>query len=112
MNYLDEPFADSASLPQFILCMEVRKHATVAFPVMEVMKFLQVIISTMRSGRQEKDRWQEPCKDGYSALENHAEEQEQSFLDLFRQLTSVCRRSGAYCKRTLLALGLTFSATK
>jgi len=30
LNYLDEPFADSASLPQFILCMEVRKHATVA----------------------------------------------------------------------------------
>jgi len=30
LNYFDEPFADSASLPQFILCMEVRKHATVA----------------------------------------------------------------------------------
>ncbi len=30
LNYLDEPFADSASLPQFILCMETRKHATVA----------------------------------------------------------------------------------
>jgi asparagine synthase (glutamine-hydrolysing) len=30
LNYLDEPFADSASLPQFILCMEVRKYATVA----------------------------------------------------------------------------------
>lgn len=30
LNYFDEPFADSASLPQFILCMETRKHATVA----------------------------------------------------------------------------------
>ena len=30
LNYLDEPFADAASLPQFILCMETRKHATVA----------------------------------------------------------------------------------
>jgi asparagine synthase (glutamine-hydrolysing) len=30
LNYFDEPFADSAALPQFILCMEVRKHATVA----------------------------------------------------------------------------------
>jgi len=30
LDYFDEPFADSASLPQFILCMEVRKHATVA----------------------------------------------------------------------------------
>ena len=30
LNYLDEPFADSASLPQFILCMETRKYATVA----------------------------------------------------------------------------------
>lgn len=30
LDYLDEPFADPASLPQFILCMETRKHATVA----------------------------------------------------------------------------------
>ena len=30
LNYFDEPFADAASLPQFILCMETRKHATVA----------------------------------------------------------------------------------
>ena len=30
LDYFDEPFADSASLPQFILCMETRKHATVA----------------------------------------------------------------------------------
>ena len=30
LDYLDEPFADSASLPQFILCMETRKHVTVA----------------------------------------------------------------------------------
>jgi len=30
LNYFDEPFADPASLPQFILCMETRKHATVA----------------------------------------------------------------------------------
>lgn len=30
LDYLDEPFADSASLPQFILCMETRKYATVA----------------------------------------------------------------------------------
>lgn len=30
LNYLDEPFADPSSLPQFILCMETRKHATVA----------------------------------------------------------------------------------
>ena len=30
LNYLDEPFADTSALPQFILCMETRKHATVA----------------------------------------------------------------------------------
>ena len=30
LNYLDEPFADTSSLPQYILCMETRKHATVA----------------------------------------------------------------------------------
>lgn len=30
LNYLDEPFADAASLPQYILCRETRKHATVA----------------------------------------------------------------------------------
>jgi asparagine synthase (glutamine-hydrolysing) len=30
LNYFDEPFADAASLPQFILCRETRKHATVA----------------------------------------------------------------------------------
>ncbi len=30
LDYLDEPFADPSSLPQFILCMETRKHATVA----------------------------------------------------------------------------------
>ncbi len=30
LDYLDEPFADTSALPQFILCMETRKHATVA----------------------------------------------------------------------------------
>ena len=30
LDYLDEPFADSASLPLFLLCQQVRKHATVA----------------------------------------------------------------------------------
>jgi asparagine synthase (glutamine-hydrolysing) len=30
LNYFDEPFADTSALPQFILCMETRKHATVA----------------------------------------------------------------------------------
>lgn len=30
LDYFDEPFADTASLPQFILCLETRKHATVA----------------------------------------------------------------------------------
>lgn len=30
LNYFDEPFADTSSLPQYILCMETRKHATVA----------------------------------------------------------------------------------
>jgi len=30
LNYLDEPFADTSALPQYILCMETRKHATVA----------------------------------------------------------------------------------
>ncbi|HLF45414.1 MAG TPA: asparagine synthase (glutamine-hydrolyzing) [Chitinophagaceae bacterium] len=30
LNYLDEPFADTSALPQFILSMETRKHATVA----------------------------------------------------------------------------------
>lgn len=30
LNYLDEPFADSSALPQYILCKETRKHATVA----------------------------------------------------------------------------------
>jgi asparagine synthase (glutamine-hydrolysing) len=30
LDYLDEPFADTSALPQYILCMETRKHATVA----------------------------------------------------------------------------------
>jgi asparagine synthase (glutamine-hydrolysing) len=30
LNYFDEPFGDSASVPEFILCMEARKHVTVA----------------------------------------------------------------------------------
>jgi asparagine synthase (glutamine-hydrolysing) len=30
LNYFDEPFADPSSLPQYILCMETRKHVTVA----------------------------------------------------------------------------------
>jgi asparagine synthase (glutamine-hydrolysing) len=30
LDYLDEPFADPSALPQFILCMETKKHATVA----------------------------------------------------------------------------------
>ena len=30
LDYFDEPFADTSALPQFILCMETRKHATVA----------------------------------------------------------------------------------
>ena len=30
LDYLDEPFADASALPQYILCMETRKHATVA----------------------------------------------------------------------------------
>jgi asparagine synthase (glutamine-hydrolysing) len=30
LDYLDEPFADSSALPQYILCKETRKHATVA----------------------------------------------------------------------------------
>ncbi len=30
LDYLDEPFADTSALPQYILCMETRKYATVA----------------------------------------------------------------------------------
>lgn len=30
LNYMDEPFADTSALPQYILCRETRKHVTVA----------------------------------------------------------------------------------
>jgi asparagine synthetase B (glutamine-hydrolysing) len=41
LNYLDEPLQIQL-IPQFILCMEVRKHATVAISGDGVMKCLQV----------------------------------------------------------------------
>lgn len=30
LDYIDEPFADSSAIPEYILCMETRKHVTVA----------------------------------------------------------------------------------
>jgi asparagine synthetase B (glutamine-hydrolysing) len=72
LNYLDEPFADSASLPQFILCMEVRKHATVAISGDGGDEVFAVIISIMQNGRQEGIIGRKPCKDGCSSLENYA----------------------------------------
>jgi asparagine synthase (glutamine-hydrolysing) len=30
LDYIDEPFADSSAIPEYILCMQTRKHVTVA----------------------------------------------------------------------------------
>jgi len=111
LNYLDEPFADPASLPQFILCMEVRKHATVAISGDggdEVFAGYNKHYAEWQA--RKKSLAGSLVKMGYPLWKIMPKSRNNRFSDLFRQLNRYAEGAGLSAKERYWHWASTFSA--
>ncbi len=111
LNYFDEPFADSASLPQFILCMETRKHVTVAISGDggdEVFAGYNKHYAEWLA--RKKSLAGTIVKMGYPLWKMMPKSRNNRFSDLFRQLHRYAEGAGLTAKERYWHWASTFSA--
>jgi asparagine synthase (glutamine-hydrolysing) len=112
LNYFDEPFGDSASLPQFILCMETRKHATVAISGDggdEVFAGYNKHYAEWQA--RKKSLAGTVVKMGYPVWKMMPKSRNNRFSDLFRKLHRYAEGAGLSAKERYWHWASTFSET-